>query len=315
MIKCLTEIILYSSKNPEAEEALAIRNHLENFEFILVLCLETKILENVNITSKALQRPTVDLGRAWQFLSRACDELKVLRKDFAGFLAGAKQLAQSWDITCNMKNKRKRVVKRFFVELSVDHRIDDPVKSFEVKVFNATLDIVIAQLQMRFEGLRCIDDRFSFLTPQNLVNFSQETIVEKSKALVNVYPGDLSTSLPDQVISFKALMAKEIVHKKSIREMMNLLVEENSCLMSCLPDLTTALQLYLTIPVTTATAERSFSKLKLIKSYLRSTMAQTRLSDLALLSIEHEETQKTNINEVVEKFLAIKKRRLGLGKQ
>ena len=45
-------------------------------------------------------------------------------------------------------------------------------------------------------------------------------------------------------ISFKALMAKEIVHKKRIREMMNLLVEENSCLMSCLPDLTTALQLY-----------------------------------------------------------------------
>lgn len=110
-------------------------------------------------------------------------------------------------------------------------------------------------------------------------------------------------------------MAKEIVHKRTIREMMNLLVEENSCLMSCLPDLTTALQLYLTIPVTTATAERSFSKLKLIKSYLRSTMAQTRLSDLALLSIEHEETQKTNINEVVEKFLAIKQRRVGLGKR
>ena len=36
-------------------------------------------------------------------------------------------------------------------------------------------------------------------------------------------------------------------------------------------------------------------------------MVQTRLSDLALLIIEHEETQKTNINEVVEKFLAIKK--------
>lgn len=92
---------------------------------------------------------------------------------------------------------------------------------------------------------------------------------------------------------------------------MSLLVEENSCLVSCLPDLTTALQLYLTLPVTTATAERSFSKLKLIKSYLRSTMTQMRLSDLAILSIEHEETQKINISEVVEQFLTLKKRRLG----
>ena len=36
-----------------------------------------------------------------------------------------------------------------------------------------------------------------------------------------------------------------------------------------------------------------------------------RLSDLAILSIEHEETQKINISEVVEQFLTLKKRRLG----
>jgi len=42
----------------------------------------------------------------------------------------------------------------------------------------------------------------------------------------------------------------------------------------------------LTIPISIASAERSFSKLKLIKSYLRSTMSQQRLKELALLSIE-----------------------------
>jgi hypothetical protein len=46
------------------------------------------------------------------------------------------------------------------------------------------------------------------------------------------------------------------------------------------------MQTDLTLPVTSATAERSFSKLKLIKSYLRSTMTNERLSGLALISIE-----------------------------
>lgn len=44
----------------------------------------------------------------------------------------------------------------------------------------------------------------------------------------------------------------------------------------------------LTIPVTAASAERSFSKLKLIKNYLRSAMSQETLNGLAILSIENE---------------------------
>ena len=46
------------------------------------------------------------------------------------------------------------------------------------------------------------------------------------------------------------------------------------------------LKLYLTVAVSIASCERSFSKLKLIKFYLRLTMGESRLSALAILSIE-----------------------------
>ena len=44
-----------------------------------------------------------------------------------------------------------------------------------------------------------------------------------------------------------------------------------------------ALRIILTMPVSVASGERSFSKLKIIKNYLRSSMNQERLSDLAIL--------------------------------
>ena len=50
------------------------------------------------------------------------------------------------------------------------------------------------------------------------------------------------------------------------------------------PDTCIAFKILLTIHIIVASAERSFSKLKLIKSYLRSTMLQERLSGLVILS-------------------------------
>ncbi|KAF0771588.1 zinc finger MYM-type protein 1-like, partial [Aphis craccivora] len=38
--------------------------------------------------------------------------------------------------------------------------------------------------------------------------------------------------------------------------------------------------------------ERTFSKLKLIKNYLRSTIFQTRLNSLAMISIENQRAKK-----------------------
>ena len=58
------------------------------------------------------------------------------------------------------------------------------------------------------------------------------------------------------------------------------------------PNLRISLQILLTIPVSIASCERSFSKLKLILSYSRASMGQDRLSDLALLSVERETLEK-----------------------
>ena len=56
----------------------------------------------------------------------------------------------------------------------------------------------------------------------------------------------------------------------------------------CFPMLLKCIQIAMTMGVSTASAERSFSSLRRLKTYLRSTMTQERLSNLALLYIERD---------------------------
>jgi len=54
--------------------------------------------------------------------------------------------------------------------------------------------------------------------------------------------------------------------------------------------------------MTVASAERSFSKLKLIKNYLRNTCNQDRLSSLTVLNIEREQTINIAIEKIINDF-------------
>ena len=60
----------------------------------------------------------------------------------------------------------------------------------------------------------------------------------------------------------------------------------------------------LTIPVTVASVERSFIKLKLLKSYLRSTMTQERLNDLSMIALDSDMLEKINYERIIEDFIS-----------
>jgi len=76
------------------------------------------------------------------------------------------------------------------------------------------------------------------------------------------------------------------------------------------PNLVTALKILLTLPITAASAERSFSKLKIIKNYLRSQICQMRLVGLTVLSIEKDVSNKLDMEEIIEEFATLKARKI-----
>ena len=77
-------------------------------------------------------------------------------------------------------------------------------------------------------------------------------------------------------------------------------------------DLMKYFALILTFPVSSATAERSFSTLNRVKSFLRTTMQETRTSSLTLLSTNRDLSSKLRESPmiVVDEFSKNPKRRL-----
>ena len=79
--------------------------------------------------------------------------------------------------------------------------------------------------------------------------------------------------------------------------------------LDCYPNVSVAYRILLTIPVTVASAERSFSKLKLLKNCLRSTMLQDRLNGLATCCIEKDMLDSIDLDIILNDFASRNARR------
>ncbi|KAF0296816.1 hypothetical protein FJT64_018062 [Amphibalanus amphitrite] len=73
----------------------------------------------------------------------------------------------------------------------------------------------------------------------------------------------------------------------------------------------TLVRIYLTVPVSTATAERTFSTLRRTKTYLRTTMGQVRLNSAMLCTTHRERVDQLDVGAIAQQFVAVNDRRRG----
>ena len=154
------------------------------------------------------------------------------------------------------------------------------------------MNSVIASLQQRFEVLNSYNE---ILTSSQL----SETVLlnhclKLDKALTQTYENkeenDVDVSGKDLLMEIKSF-GKVLAHETSPQETLEQLYDLQ--LQQSFPNLCVAFKILLMIPVSVATCERSFSTLKLIKTYLCSTTSQERLNGLAVISINHKVAKKS----------------------
>jgi hypothetical protein len=169
------------------------------------------------------------------------------------------------------------------------------------------LDRMQSELKARFSNSKPILLSCDTLNPNTSVFLDYD--VMKPLADAFSYLGIDASKLQFQCVVAKHMFASGI-ETETMESVFKKLID----LKCAFADLVKFAQLVFTVPVSSAGAERSFSTMKRVKTYLRSTMGDTRLTHLCILSIERALSGQllTDPSIVVDAFAKCGNRRLSM---
>ena len=307
----LEEVERTCTEDPKSvSEAGSLVTTIENFEFLVGMVIWEDILSVINMMSKKLQSPIVCLDSTLKQIEGVISYFKKYRDTgLSASIETAKSIASSLDVEPTFPTKRKGKRKKQFDEQDdeTEELQRSAIDDFNDDYFLVIVDYAIVSLTSRFDQLKEFEKIFGFLfNSENLKSLDHSDLRDCCTTFVNTFSHDnksdvelddlfselkvLQVTLPDQLMS-----ASEILHFVKVAD--------------CYPNASIAYRILLTIPVTVASAERSFSKLKLLKNCLRSTMLQERLNGLAMCSIEKDILDTIDLESVLEDFASRNARR------
>ncbi|XP_076041798.1 zinc finger MYM-type protein 1-like [Oratosquilla oratoria] len=305
-----------SSGSSTRVEAKELADAVSKYEFVVSLVTWYNILFEVNITSKHFQDKDADLNSATKQLEATKSYLLSCRCDdgFQKVLVDATEVAQDLEIEPQFEKKqsRKRRKKRLFDYEAHEESLEDPSQTFKVEFYYSVLDMAIQSVEERFHQLHSYKAIFGFLYDiHGIKNAPNADILHDCQNLEKslTHNGHHDIDARDLCSELKAVSRR--LTKPMLPQAALCFIFEQK-LQDSVPNVVIAHRILLTLPVSVASGERSFSKLKLIKTYLRSTMLQQRLVGLATISIENEEASNLDLAKLVEKFASLKARKLEL---
>ena len=127
----------------------------------------------------------------------------------------------------------------------------------------------------------------------------------------NFYKDDLSKQqLQAQLPLLKSFVDASDDMELTIHNLVELLSKLSPAQRIAYSNVWILLKLLLVMPATNATSERSFSALRRIKTYLRTTMTQVRLNSLMVLHIHSDKTDSFNLYSIGDQFVGSREGRL-----
>lgn len=313
----LEEIVQKHPPDASAGDASILLQSI-NFEFLVCLEIATPVFQETAYASNALQQKDLDLAASYRIVDGVLQSLRELRNDekFQEIFTKVKERAESMAIDLPSvipgQGRRRKMPERYkysATSATEDQQYQTLDDYYRVRVFYVFLDTISQELQRRFKGgdntTWGILNAFHCMTVQD--NWKEPVNEEAFKSLQKLCQFYELEEVDKLRLELKIFYSSfPCLPQNTAATMLNLMKENNA--QEIFPLMLELLTIYATLPVTTATVERTFSKLKLVKTKLRSLSSEERLSDLLLLAIEKD--IKINNSEVISIFKEMAHRRV-----
>jgi hypothetical protein len=194
-----------------------------------------------------------------------------------------------------------------------------PKEYYRRAIYLPLLDSITVDLKTRFQSETLDMFELTNLIPSNVVKLSNnadDKLVQHCVSrILNLYSNLLDVSSNRELLHVKLVAELQLWRVKWLR-----FATDVSCfpqtvcdaLVACekdkviYPTIHSLLSILLTLPVSVATAERSFSTLRRLKNWLRSRMCEDRLTGLALMTIHREIVM--DIDNIIDRYARSRKR-------
>uniref|UniRef100_A0A7N0U754 TTF-type domain-containing protein n=1 Tax=Kalanchoe fedtschenkoi TaxID=63787 RepID=A0A7N0U754_KALFE len=279
------EALLQVSENDndskiKSETKSLAENELGDFEFVVAIIIWYDVLSSVNVVSKSLQSVDMLIDVTIEKIEGLIAFFTKFREvGFSNAIEEAKKIAIELDIdpVCPHRRqiRRKKILdENFHDESSVVSQ--SPEDAFRVNYFLYIVDQAISSLHKRFEQYKAYENVFGFLFSSTKLNTLNDASLKSScdSLAIALRNGDCNDIDANELyVELKLLI--QLLPGKDMRAV-NILQ-------------------YL---------------LKLLKSYLRSSMSQERLNGLTLIAIENDQLEKVEYEDLIEDFVSENTRRL-----
>lgn len=233
-------------------------------------------------------------------LKTALDAVERVKQQLHQWRANDSKFAVIFEAAQRLRGDEEIVKPRVSASRRQQNRANPDVSSaidyYRITVYSVFLDSLLQQLEDRFQPATKAAMMLSALLPRYAIDACFDDVREG----VVLFSKYLDGTVLDVEIEFESWqLACSGLNEKPCDSLSSLDV----CNALCFPNIRKLLTIFVTLPVSTATAERSFSVLKLLKSSLRSRMGEERLSSLTLAYIYSDSFDMNSIaTDVLQDF-------------
>ena len=214
-------------------------------------------------------------------------------------------------VTYRAVNKRKVIRQKQVNDGNTDDANEQLSVSdkFRVTSFIPIIDVLVINLSLRASVYHKLARQFDCLIDLNLSDNERDN---HAKVSIDAYSDDNDDNLLPELAQFHAYIKASKTHNDTVllvthQDLYTMISHDG--IQSAFPNVEVILRIFLSVMVTNCSGERSFSQLKQIKSEIRSTMTQTRLSSLSLLCMECDKMRELKFDDVINDFALQKSRK------